>query len=115
MNILANAEILFPSEDLLLITIISQNWVGWTVNLSLTTSEALLEHDGISNDHWNTLLIQTQKLLAEKIPEELKGAVSVGGSGAGGDDDVEQKLRDENRECYRQIGELHHKKEVLLG
>jgi len=51
MNILANAEILFPSEDLLLITIISQNWVGWTVNLSLTTSEALLEHDGISNDH----------------------------------------------------------------
>ena len=41
--------------------------------------------------------------------------MSVGGSGAGGDDDVEQKLRDENRECYRQIGELHHKKEVLLG
>jgi hypothetical protein len=110
-EILANAEVLFPSQDPKLITIFVQNEGYRTLIISSTTGETLLEQDGGGND-LDILSSKIQQLLRDKVQEGLKGSAS--GRSGGSDDDVEQKLRHENRELYRQIGELHREKEVLL-
>jgi predicted RNase H-like nuclease (RuvC/YqgF family) len=53
-----------------------------------------------------------RQLLRDKVQKGLKGSAS--GRSGGSDDDVEQKLRHENRELYRHIAELHRQKEALL-
>jgi len=95
-----------------MITIDGQNEGQQTLIISSTTGETLLEQDGIKNEHWHILSSKIRKLLRDKVQEGLKGSAS--GRSGGSDDDVEQKLRHENRELYRHIAELHRQKEVLL-
>jgi len=94
-----------------MITIDGQNEGHQTLIISSKTGETLLEQDGINNEHWRILSSKIRQLLRDKVQEGLQGSAS---GRSGGSDDVEQKLRHENRELYRHIGELHREKEVLL-
>lgn len=105
-QIVANAEILFPSHDLKLITIKNPNEGECTRIVSSTTGETLLEQGGVDSDDFITLFKQTQKLLGDKVKEGWKGNASGGG---------DQQLRRRVEVLCREIEALRHEKEVLRG
>jgi len=78
-QILANAEVLFPSHDLKLITVDSGR--RRILIISSSTGEVLLEHDGAVNDSFRGFFGRTEKLLAQKVKGYVEG---MGGVGVGG-------------------------------
>jgi hypothetical protein len=78
-QILANAEVLFPSHNPKLITI--DTGQRRTLIISSSTGEVLLEHDGADNDSFGNFFVRTEKLLAQKVKGYVEG---MGGVGVGG-------------------------------
>jgi hypothetical protein len=79
-QILANAEVLFPSHNPKLITIDTGR--RRTLIISSSTGEVLLEHDGAESVSFWDFYSRVEKLLAQKVKGYVEGMVGVGVGGA---------------------------------
>jgi len=110
-QILANAEVIFPSHDPKLIT--TKDYPGDKRRIriiSSMTGEVLLEQDGVDDKGLMMLFGQVERMLAEMVKEGcLKGARSGDGSAGGlaegsGDNgnEAKEKLKNENEALRRE-------------
>ena len=114
-QILANAEVIFPSHDPKLIT--TKDYPGDKRRIriiSSMTGEVLLEQDGVDDKGFMMLFGRVERMLAEMVKEGcLKSARSGGGGGGGGGgglgegsgdngNEAKEKLKNENEALRRE-------------